>query len=67
MEKLYIALMTGEIIASIFAAGVLIWAFVNVRKNNEPESIQVVTGIGALVVSALAIFEIIFFIWEVIL
>ena len=42
--------------------GVLIWAFVNVRKtNNEPESIQIVIGIGALVVSALAIFEIIFF------
>ena len=41
MEKLYIALMIGAIIASIFAAGVLIWAFVNVRKNNEPESIQV--------------------------
>ena len=67
MEKLYIALMIGAIIASIFAAGVLIWAFVNVRKNNEPESIQVVTGIGALVVSSLAIFEIIFFILEVIL
>lgn len=67
MEKLYIVLMIGAIIASIFAAGVLIWAFVNVQKNNEPESIQVVTGIGALVVSALAIFEIIFFIWEVIL
>ncbi len=62
MEKLYIALMIGAIIASIFAAGVLIWAFVNVRKtNNEPESIQIVIGIGALVVSALAIFEIIFF------
>ena len=62
MEKLYIALMIGAIIASIFAAGVLIWAFVNVRKtNNEPESIQIVIGIGSLVVSALAIFEIIFF------
>lgn len=62
MEKLYIALMIGAIIASIFAAGVLIWAFVNVRKKkNEPESIQIVIGIGALVVSALVIFEIIFF------
>ena len=61
MEKIYIALMIGAIIASIFAAGVLIWAFVDVRKNNEPESIQVVIGIGALVVSALVIFEIIFF------
>lgn len=64
MEKLYIALMIGAIIASIFAAGVLIWAFVNVRKtNNEPESIQVVIGIGALAVSALVIFEIIFFLF----
>jgi hypothetical protein len=27
MEKLYIALMIGAIIASIFAAGVLIWGF----------------------------------------
>lgn len=58
MEKLYIALMIGAIIASIFAAGVLIWAFVDVQKNNEPESIQVVVGIGALV-----IFEIIFFLF----
>lgn len=67
MEILYIALMIGAIIASIFVAGVLIWAFVNVRKNSEPISIQVDIGIGALVVSALVIFEIIFFIWEVIL
>lgn len=63
MEKLYIVLMIGAIIASIFTARVLIWAFVDVRKNNEPESIQVVIGIGALLV----IFEIVFFIWEVIL
>ncbi len=67
MEKLYIALMIGAIIASIFAAGVLIWAFVDDRKNSEPRSVQVVIGIGALVVSALTIFEIIFFIWAVIL
>jgi hypothetical protein len=43
--------------------GVLIWAFVNVQKNNEPESIQVVIGIGALAVSALVIFEIVFFLF----
>lgn len=67
MEKLYIALMTGGIIASIFAAGVLIWAFVDDKKKQELKSIQLVTGIGALVVSALAIFEIIIFIWAVIL
>lgn len=67
MEKIYIALMIGEIIASTFAAGVLIWAFVDDRKNSEPSSIQAVIGIGALVVSALTIFEIIFFIWAVIL
>lgn len=67
MEKLYTVLMTGGIIASIFAAGVLIWAFVDDRKKQELKSIQLVTGIGALVVSALAIFEIIIFIWAVIL
>lgn len=67
MEKLYIALMTGEIIVSTFAAGVLIWAFVDDRKKQESKSIQMVTGIGALVVSALTIFEIIIFIWAVIL
>lgn len=67
MEKLYIALMTGEIIASTFATGVLIWAFVDDRKKQEPKSIQLVTGIGALVGSALVIFEIIIFIWAVIL
>ena len=67
MEKLYIALMIGEIIASISAAGVLIWTFADDRKNNGPRSIQVVTGIGALVVSALTIFEIIVFILAVIL
>lgn len=67
MEKLYIALMIGAIIASIFAAGVLIWAFVDDRKNSEPRSVQVVIGIGALVGSALVIFEIIIFIWAVIL
>lgn len=67
MEKLYIALMTGGIIASTFAVGVLIWAFVDDRKKQEPKSIQLVTGIGALVGSALVIFEIIIFIWAVIL
>lgn len=67
MEKLYTVLMTGEIIVSAFAAGVLIWAFVDDRKKQEPKSIQLVTGIGALVVSALTIFEIIIFIWAVIL
>ena len=67
MEKLYIALMISEIIASIFAAGAVIWAFVDDQKNNGPRSIKIVTGIGALVVSALVIFEIIFFIWAVIL
>ena len=65
MEKLYTVLMTGGIIASIFAAGVLIWAFVDDRKKQELKSIQLVTGIGALVVSA--IFEIIIFILAVIL
>ena len=67
MEKLYGVLSICEIIASTFAAGVLIWAFVDDRKKQEPKSIQLVTGIGALVVSALVIFEIIIFIWAVIL
>ena len=67
MEKLYIALMIGEIIASIFTAGVLIWTFVDDRNKQELKSIQLVTGIGVLVVSALVIFEIIIFIWAVIL
>ena len=67
MEKLYGVLAICEIIASIFAAVVLIWAFVDDRKKQEPKSIQLVTGIGALVVSALVIFEIIIFIWAVIL
>lgn len=67
MEKLYIALMIGEIIASIFAAGVLIWTFADDKKKREVRSVQLVAGIGALVVSALTIFEIIVFIWAVIL
>ena len=33
MEKLYIELMIGAIIESIFAAGGLIWAVVNVQKK----------------------------------
>lgn len=68
MEKLYIALMTGGIIASIFAAAILIWAFVDDRKKQELKSIQLVTGSAAVIVSILAVSEVVVFVrWCIIL
>lgn len=68
MNNLYIILMICEIIASIFISGVITWTFVDERKKKrEPRSIYLITGIGALVASALTIFEVVYFVWMVIL
>ena len=68
MEKLYGVLAICEIIASIFAAVVLIWAFVDDRKKQEPKSIQLVTVSAAVIVSILAVLEVVIFVrWCIIL
>lgn len=68
MEKLYSVLAICEIIASIFAAVILIWAFVDDRKKQELKSIQLVTGIAAVIVSILAVSEVVVFVrWCIIL